>query len=69
MLKLATRTKVGYRLLNMSALDVRKIGPFKVKDRVGKVAFELELPPHLKIHPVIPCVHLELVTSNTLKRQ
>jgi hypothetical protein len=58
-LKLAKGTDVGYRLPHMSALDVRKVGPFPIKRRIGKVAFELELPDYLKIHPVISCVHLE----------
>jgi hypothetical protein len=58
-LKLAKGTDIGYRLPNMSALDVKKIGPFPVKRRMGKVAFELDLPEHLNIHPVISCVHLE----------
>ena len=43
----------------MSASDVKKIGPFPIKRKVGKVAFELDLPEYLKIHPVISCVHLE----------
>src|SRR5271156_2135419 len=43
----------------MSALEVKKIGPFPIKRKVGKVAFELDLPEYLKIHPIISCVHLE----------
>ena len=27
-------------------------GPFRVIQRVGKVAYKLELPPKLKVHPV-----------------
>lgn len=58
-LKLAKGIDVGYRLPNMLALDVRKIRPFKIKRRVGKVAFELDLPSYLRMHPVISCIHLE----------
>ena len=66
-LKLAKGTNPGYRLPHMSVLDVRKIGPFKVKRKVGKVAFELELPPHINIHPVISCIHLEPARKEHLK--
>ena len=32
---------------------VRKYeGPFKIDAMVGKISYRLELPPHLKIHPV-----------------
>ena len=67
-LKLAKGTNVGYRLPNMSSIDVNKIGPFKVKRRIGSVAFELELPVHLKIHPVISCIHLEPALEDPLDR-
>jgi hypothetical protein len=59
MLKLATDTEIGYCFPNMSTLDVKNIGPFKVKNRVGKVAIELDLLEHLRIHLVISCIHLE----------
>ena len=32
---------------------VRKYeGPFKIVAKVGKISYKLELPPHLRIHPV-----------------
>lgn len=34
-------------------------GPFKVIERVGKLAYRLELPSHMKIHNVISVAHLE----------
>ncbi|ETI22354.1 hypothetical protein G647_06428 [Cladophialophora carrionii CBS 160.54] len=52
----------------MSVLNPRKIGPFKVKRRVGKVAFELELPEHIKIHPTISCVHLKPALPDEYRR-
>ena len=33
-------------------LDHTKIGPFTILERKGPVTFKLELPPHMKIHPV-----------------
>lgn len=30
----------------------RFFGPFRITDRIGTVAYRLELPPHALIHPV-----------------
>lgn len=68
-LKLAKGTQFGYRLPSMSALDVIKTGPFDVKRRISKVAFKLDLPNHMKIHPIISCVHLEPATKDPFNRE
>lgn len=34
-------------------------GPFKILKRIGKLAYRVELPPGIKIHPVISVAHLE----------
>ena len=68
-LKLARGTRSGYRLSNVSDLAVIKTGPFKVKRRVGKVAFELDLPETFDIHPVISCIHLEPAKEDPFNRQ
>jgi hypothetical protein len=68
-LKLVKGTEVGYRLPKMSTLNVRKVGPFKVKRRVGKVASKLKMPAYLRMHQVIPCIHLEPASPQHLKRQ
>jgi hypothetical protein len=43
----------------MNKLDHKKFGPFKVKKAVGKRAYELELPPQMRIHPVFHIALLE----------
>src|SRR5258706_14429493 len=43
----------------MNKLDHKKFGPFKVKKAVRKMAYELELPPQMRIHPVFHIALLE----------
>jgi hypothetical protein len=40
-------------------LSEQRTGPFEIIRRVGKLAYELKLPPQWKIHPVISVAHLE----------
>jgi hypothetical protein len=67
-LKLASGIKQGYRLPNSTKLDVVKSGPYTVKRKVGKLAYELDLPSHMKIHPVISVVHLEPAVNDPYER-
>lgn len=39
-------------------ISEQRTGPFKILRRVGRLAYEIELPPAWKIHPVISVAHL-----------
>ena len=39
--------------------SIQRVGRFKIKRRVSPLAYELELPPNMKIHPVISVTNLE----------
>lgn len=58
-IRLVRRGKRGYSVPQSSKLSPIVQGPFPIKRRVGELAYELELPSHLKIHPVISVIHLE----------
>ena len=47
-------------------LSPRFAGPFKVLKRVGLLACKLELPAHVKVHPVFHVVLLKKYVSNPL---
>ena len=40
-------------------LDNKRLGPFKIIQEISKIAFKLELPLSMKIHPVFHISHLE----------
>jgi hypothetical protein len=58
---LAKGGEPGYRLpaALSGKLSERRVGPFKILERIGKLAYKLELPSTWKIHPVISIAHLE----------
>ena len=67
-IRMVKGTNRGYRLPGGSSLSVLKQEPFKVLRKVGRLAYKLELPPHIKIHPVISIIHLEPVLPDTYNR-
>jgi hypothetical protein len=40
-------------------LSIQRTGPFRIIRKVGRLAYELDLPPTMKIHPVVSVAHLE----------
>lgn len=49
-LKIQPFRQVSVAFHRNAKLALKYFGPYKVIKRVGPVAFELELPPHYKIH-------------------
>ena len=55
----------GYKIpgLDNRKLSHQRVGPFTIKKAVGPLAYELDLPPTMQIHPVISIAHLEPLPS------
>ena len=55
----------GYSIPGLSnrKLSQQRVGPFKVLAKVGRLAYRLQLPPVMKIHPVISVAQLEPSTA------
>ena len=51
----------GYEVLGHAnrKLSNQRTGPFTIKRKVGNLAYELDLPPRIKIHPVVSVSQLE----------
>ena len=47
-----------------SKLDYKKLGPFTIIAKIGKVAYQLKLPDSMGIHNVFHISLLEPVTQN-----
>jgi hypothetical protein len=60
----------GYHLPNTIShkLSPQRVGPFTVVKPVGKLAFELDIPPTWKIHRVISIAHLEPYKADPFDR-
>ena len=58
-LQLVRRTAVGYKLPGSTSISTIHVGPFTIKRKVNKLAYELDLPKRMKIHPIISIAHLE----------
>jgi hypothetical protein len=45
-------------------LDYKKIGPFKIEEKIGEVNYRLKLPQHMRINPVFHVALLEPAPHN-----
>ena len=55
----------GYRVPGITSKKVgpQLVGPFRVLERIGRLAYRLELPDTMRIHNVISVAHLEPATD------
>lgn len=55
------RLHLGYKVPGVSnhELHSQRIGPFKVLEKVGKLAHRIDLSPLIQMHPVVSVVQLE----------
>ena len=47
-------------------MDYRRLGPFRIIGKINDVAFRLDLPPQLRIHPVFHSSLLEPYQDSTI---
>lgn len=57
----------GYSIPGLAnrKLSHQRVGPFKIIKKVGSLAYRLDLPPTMRIHPVISVAQLEPAATNT----
>jgi Chromo (CHRromatin Organisation MOdifier) domain len=69
-IRLAGSMEPGYHLPHTisSKLSQQRVGPFKVLERVGELAYKLKLPATWTIHPVLSVAHLEKHVVDTFQR-
>src|ERR1700694_2059260 len=56
----------GYKMKGIpkQKLGMQRVGPFRIIDKVGRLAYKLEFPDDRRIHPVISVAQLEPAPSN-----
>jgi len=65
------RLGAGYKLRGIpkAKLGLQRVGPFAILEKVGGLAYKLDLPGGWKIHPVISVVHLEPAKEDPFDRE
>jgi len=60
----------GYKLHRVpkAKLGLQRVGPFPILERIGNLAYKLQLPEDWGIHPVISVAQLELTKSDPFNR-
>ena len=54
----------GYKVPGVSSkFGQQFVGPFKVLERIGRLAYRIQLPPNMRIHDVVSVAHLEPTTN------
>jgi hypothetical protein len=72
-IEFAVGDKVWLRAVNIKTqrpskkLDWKKLGPFKIIERIGTQSYRLELPQSLKLHPVFHVAVLEPFYANPFR--
>ena len=68
-LKLAKTGDAGYHIPKTSSLSTKRVGPYRILEKVSPLAYRLELPPSMaKVYPVISVIHLEQAKPDLFDR-
>ena len=68
-IRLTKAENAGYHLPKNSSLLTKKIGPFRILNKVGALTYRIELPKTIKIHPFISIIHLEQAKPDPYQRE
>ncbi len=69
-LKLAKTGDAGYHIPKTSSLSTKRVGPYRILEKVSPLAYRLELPPGMsKTYPVISVIHLEQAKPDPFQRE
>ena len=69
-IKITCRIKHRYKLYRgISMLDFDLEGPFNIIEKVGQLAYKIDLPEHIFIYSVISVAHLKPASQNDYNQQ
>jgi hypothetical protein len=69
-IRLAGSMEPGFHLQHEVShkLSQQRVGPFRVVEKIGNLAYKLDIPPTWKIHPIISVAHMERHIPDTFNR-